>query len=93
MIPNMSEIVTAVPTMLSARALHRLLRADLSTQSFRNYLHRVMKSEGFPRPLRLGSRGALAWPENEIVAWLASRQRGGGFDGARVRRDPPDATA
>jgi len=41
----------------------------------RNHLRRMWTKGEFPRPLKLSAR-KLAWPENEITAWLASRGRG-----------------
>jgi len=72
-----------VPLLLDAEALRQRLRANLTKGSWRNWLARVTKSQGFPKPLCLGSRGSLAWDENEVLAWLQERRRGGRFDGRR----------
>ena len=36
-------------------------------------IYRLIKVGKFPRPRKLGER-AIAWPEDDIQAWLDSRQ-------------------
>ncbi|WP_341212012.1 AlpA family phage regulatory protein [uncultured Limimaricola sp.] len=38
----------------------------------RSSLYAMMQKRQFPRPVRLGER-AVAWPENAVQDWLASR--------------------
>ena len=60
-------------------------------------LRRWIEKEGFPPPLRL-AENSIAWPEGEVMAWIASRQRAapepelsehGDDPGRRERRAPP----
>ena len=47
----------------------------------RSSLYQAMAENDFPRPIRVGKR-SVRWFEDEILAWLESRERGG---------SPPDA--
>ena len=58
------------PRMLDCRAVRALVGASKST------IYSLIKRDGFPKPIRLGSR-AVRWYEAEIVAWLDARPRGG----------------
>jgi prophage regulatory protein len=42
----------------------------------RSALYDAMARHGFPRPLRIGRR-AVAWSENAINLWIASRPSAG----------------
>lgn len=42
--------------------------------SNRQMIYRRMERDGFPRPLQLGPN-TVAWSEDEVNAWLASRPR------------------
>ena len=48
-------------------------------------IYSLIKRDGFPKPIRLGSR-AVRWYESEIVAWLDARPRGGSDRPAAVTR-------
>ncbi|MCJ2018613.1 AlpA family phage regulatory protein [Methylobacterium sp. E-065] len=37
-------------------------------------LHRLRRKGRFPDPIKIGER-RIAWPENEIDTWLATRER------------------
>ena len=43
----------------------------------RSTLYRLMRSNQFPEPIRVGAR-AVRWPESEIEAWIATRPRATG---------------
>jgi prophage regulatory protein len=55
----------------------RYLRfADLKAAKIidnRMTLSRWIKNNGFPRPVKLGPN-TVAWPEDEVQAWLESRR-------------------
>lgn len=74
-----------VPTFLSRKALHARLKPELKPLSFANWLGRAVAKWGFPEPVRFGARG-VSWREDEVIAWLDSRPRGGRFDGRRSGR-------
>ena len=44
----------------------------LSTSS----IYASMKQHDFPKPLKTGARG-VAWLEDEVIAWIERRPRGG----------------
>jgi len=62
--------------------LHQRLKPHLNVRSFDNWIARAIAKEGFPQPVRLGAR-SVAWSELAVVEWIASRPRGGKFDGRR----------
>ena len=65
----MDGLKTAPSRILRRHEVERL--TSLSKPS----IYRLLKSdESFPRPIRLGRR-AVGWREDEIAAWLASRER------------------
>ncbi len=39
----------------------------------RNHLYRKIRQGTFPPPIRIG-HNSLAWPEEEVVAWLNSQR-------------------
>ncbi len=39
-------------------------------------IYEAMKTSGFPRPMRIAKR-AVRWFEDEVLAWMESRERGG----------------
>ena len=39
-------------------------------------IYAAMARGDFPKPLKTGTRG-VAWREDEVCAWIASRPRGG----------------
>ena len=39
-------------------------------------IYAAMARGDFPKPLKLGARG-VAWREQEVLAWIDSRPRGG----------------
>ena len=39
-------------------------------------IYERMKHGDFPKPLKTGTRG-VAWKEDEVIAWIDSRPRGG----------------
>jgi hypothetical protein len=78
----MRDETTVLPALLSAEALRQRLRPNLSAGSFRNWLWRAITEQSFPKGVRIGER-SCAWREDEVLAWLESRERGGRFDGRR----------
>lgn len=70
--------------------LRASLKPLMAPATFANWLHRVTKQSGFPPPVRTGLR-SVSWSVQEVTAWLASRPRGGTFDG--VRRQPKKGAA
>ena len=40
----------------------------------RSRLYKLVQSDEFPRALKIGPR-ARAWSKNEVLAWIAQRQR------------------
>ncbi len=70
------------PHLLSTEQLRQRIRPDLSPRSFFNWLFRARADLGFPAGIRVGARRCL-WSEAEVAAWIASRPRGGRFDGRR----------
>ncbi len=75
-------VTSALPTLLTTGELHRRLRPELSPASWRNWLWRAITAQGFPKAVRIGER-TCAWREDEVLAWLEARERGGRFDGRR----------
>lgn len=86
---RMEQALTVVPVLLNSEALRKRLKPHLKPTTFHNWLHRAITVYGFPQGLRLGAR-TRAWREDEVMAWLGSRERGGCFDG---RRHSPQAAA
>jgi predicted DNA-binding transcriptional regulator AlpA len=72
----------SLPRFLSRRILHEHLRPGLSARAFDNWLLKATRLWGFPQPVRLGAR-SVAWSDVDVAAWVASRPRGGRFDGKR----------
>ena len=64
-------VPSMTPTRLIKIADVRRLTA-LSTSG----IYERMQQGGFPRPLKTGARG-VAWREDEVLGWIASRPRGG----------------
>ena len=54
------------------KKLLRLPEVITMTGKPRNSIYRGMKDGQFPRPLKIGTR-AVAWPEEVIQSWIASR--------------------
>ncbi len=81
---------TVLPALLSAEALRLRLRPGLSKGSWRNWLWRAICDQGFPKGVRIGER-TCAWREDEVLAWLEGRERGGRFDGMRRSTTQPAA--
>ena len=42
----------------------------------RSALYQAMTEGDFPKPIRVGKR-AVRWIEDEIAAWMETRERGG----------------
>lgn len=64
------------------RPMSRLLtrpQVERRTGLARSTLYRMMRSNRFPLPVRVGRR-AVRWPESEIEHWIATRPRSNGFD-------------
>ena len=53
----------------------------------RSTLYQAIAEGTFPKPIRVGKR-SVRWFEDEIVAWIESRKRGGS-DSNAVRRSSP----
>lgn len=45
---------------------------EAATGLSRSTIYDMMDRGDFPRPIRIGRR-AVAWPESEVLAWLADR--------------------
>lgn len=54
----------------------RLREVSLLTGLSKATIYRLLNSEGFPRPIRIGVR-AVGWRAKEIEEWVASRERAG----------------
>jgi hypothetical protein len=74
----------SLPSLFSSSALRQRLQPGLALGSWRNWLKQAIRKHGFPAGVRIGDR-AVAWREDEVLAWLESRPRGGRFDGRRRR--------
>jgi hypothetical protein len=72
----------SLPALLTSSALHQRLHPDLTLGSWRNWLKLAIKKHAFPAGVRVGDRAVL-WREDEVLAWLEGRPRGGRFDGRR----------
>ena len=68
--------------------LRILLKPTMAPASFSNWLHRAMRSNGFPEPIRTGRR-ACDWSILEVRKWLQGRPRKGVFSGRRRVVTPP----
>jgi prophage regulatory protein len=57
---------------------HHLRRpaVEAATGLSRSSLYAMMEAGDFPRPIRIGKR-AVAWPQNAVQAWLATRPTAG----------------
>ena len=86
----MEQTRTVVPVLLNVEALRQRLKPHLKPTTFHNWLNRASAHYGFPQGLRLGER-TRAWREDEVMAWLESRERGGRFDGRRATSSPQAA--
>ncbi|WP_096786873.1 AlpA family transcriptional regulator [Rhodobacter sp. CZR27] len=51
----------------------RLPKVLASTGLSRSSIYAMSASGQFPKPVRLGKR-AVGWIEDEVIAWLASRE-------------------
>ena len=76
------EAISLPTRILVRKLLNAMVRPDLSQGAFANWLTRESRDHEFPRPVRIGRR-ACGWLEHEVVAWLATRPRGGVFSGRR----------
>ena len=56
--------------LLDRHEVERMVRMSRST------LYEAMAAGEFPRPIRVGKR-SVRWKEDEVLAWLESRERGG----------------
>jgi len=89
----MKDQTTILPALLSAESLRQRLRPTLGPASWRNWLWRAVTEWGFPKAVRIGER-TCAWREDEVLAWLQTRERGGRFDGRRRGKlTPPPEVA
>jgi prophage regulatory protein len=55
-----------------ARRYIRRTEVEALTGLSRSTLYRMMETGDFPKPVKL-TRKAVAWPEDQISEWLASR--------------------
>lgn len=70
----------------AADTLDRLLTIDAVAEALavhRASIYRMIQEQGFPRPLKIGSRSR--WRQSEIKAWLEAQPR----MEARPSRKPP----
>ena len=56
--------------LLDRHQVERIVRMPRST------LYQAMAESDFPKPIRVGKR-SVRWFEDEIVAWMESRERAG----------------
>ena len=66
----------------------RLLRATEVEKMVgfkRQWIHRLIKQDRFPQPIRIGPR-AVRWRADEIEVWIDSKLRGHGLESAAARR-------
>jgi hypothetical protein len=85
-VENKSSVL--IPKLLPRIVLHQCLRPEMKPRAFANWLWRAEREQGFPEPVRTGKR-SCAWREDEVLAWLESRERGGRFDGRRPTKGAP----
>lgn len=72
---NASRGAQAVPLRATASGGRRMLRIDQVTDRLavgRTTVYALVSTAGFPKPVRV-SPGRVAWPEDEVDAWLAAR--------------------
>jgi hypothetical protein len=81
---------TTLPRLLTSEALRERVKPHLALASWRNWLARAIALHGFPKGLRLGER-TVSFREDEVLAWLEARERGGRFDGKRPSAPPREA--
>lgn len=53
----------------------------------RSTLYQAITEGDFPRPIRVGKR-AVRWFEDEVAAWMESRERAGSESNAARRSSP-----
>ena len=58
--------MTTVPTFLNFNQVSERFGVSIKT------LRRMMDAGDFPRPVRVG-KSRIAWPEQQLVEWIASR--------------------
>lgn len=71
----------------------RLDRVKLATGLGRSTIYDLMADDLFPRPVKIGSGKAVAWPASEILQW--QRQRVADRDASRqgAKRRPTESAA
>ena len=62
--------------MTRARRLVDRRQVEYMVGMSRSSLYEAMAQRGFPRPIRIGPR-SVRWFEDEVLAWMESRERGG----------------
>lgn len=77
----MSEILQPIRRMLN----HRQLKERGITWS-QGYISHLEEEGQFPRRVKLGERGRVAWVESEIEEWLHDRIAARDADAAQKRR-------
>lgn len=55
-----------------SESLQRIRKVQELVSLSRTELYRRIRSNGFPRPVSIGSR-AVAWRASDIQAWIAAR--------------------
>jgi prophage regulatory protein len=76
-LPNASEKASTVPSKPHPPQQSRLLRrfdVEAKIGHGRSWIYAAMQAGEFPRAVSIGPR-SVAWYEDEIDAWIASRPR------------------
>lgn len=81
---NVRSIRPASETLAPVPAPRRLMRADETCRKAgfgKTSLYKLMETEGFPRPVQIGT--SVRWVESEVDAWIEARiaLRDGGTSG------------
>jgi prophage regulatory protein len=76
-LPSASEKASTVPSKPHSSQQSRLLRrseVEAKVGHGRSWIYAAMQTGEFPRAVSIGPR-SVAWYEDEIDAWIASRPR------------------
>jgi predicted DNA-binding transcriptional regulator AlpA len=63
--------------LLRFPAVYEHVSAGRTAKATRVWLWRAIRRGAFPAPMKL-SRGVVAWREDEVLDWIATRPRAGG---------------
>ena len=71
--PNKLNQSSPTPSRSPSRLLGRRKVEEMTDRS-RSWIYDAIEHGDFPKPVRVGVR-AVAWHEDEVVAWIESRPR------------------